>query len=162
MTEICAPILPSLFTPAQIKAELETEVRRATNEAMMAGEIRTNAEAINAINLILIERPYLLKMTVSMFKRRIKGSDLKLALISMDAIDLLMQKHGPPIQYEVMNSLLQRILKMGIPTTRELSPEQILVKKRAGTKSSFKYSFRRALTSSSNRFSLAHPSLESS
>lgn len=121
------------FIPIEDRESLFQEVERATvGRSLLESAKSTDAEAIDNINNMLIDKPALLPVAVKFIKKKIKDSNPRVSLIALDAVDLLMQKHGPPVQYEVMTRVLQRILKMSVPTTRPAGPEEMLVRKRAG------------------------------
>jgi hypothetical protein len=123
------------FIAKEDKDSLYQEVERATvGRSLLESAKSTDSEAIDTINNMLIEKPALLPVAVKFIKQKIKDPNPKVSLIALDAIDLLMQKHGPPVQYEVMVRVLQRILKMSVPTTRPTGPDEMLVRKRAGDK----------------------------
>ena len=125
--------ISDLFISKEDRIALYQEVEKATvGRSLLASAKSTDAEAIDAINNMLIDKPTLLPAAVQFLKRKVKDKDPRIGLIALDAVDLLMQKHGPPVQYEVMNKVLQRILKMSIPTTRISTPEEIALRKRAG------------------------------
>ena len=112
----------------QERETLAQEVEKAVSRP----DGRADPAAIDAINAILIETPQLVPLAVYMLKAKMKSTDCQLALIALDAIDLLMLRHGTPVQREVMENVLQRVLKISIPTTFQLTNDQMLVKRRAG------------------------------
>jgi hypothetical protein len=124
---------PDFFVSKEDRQALQDEVEKATvGRTLLQSATNTDPDAIDSINNMLIDKPVLLPLAVKFLKQKIKDPDPRVSYIALDAVDLLMQKHGPPVQYEVMNRVLQRVLKMSIPTTRESTQEQALVRKRAG------------------------------
>jgi hypothetical protein len=129
---------PDFFVSKEDRQAIQDEVEKATvGRTLLDSATNTDSDAIDAINNILIDKPVLLPTAVKLLKQKIKDKDPRVSYIALDAVDLLMQKHGPPVQYEVMVRVLQRVLKMSVPTTRQSTEEQALVRKRAGRFSVF-------------------------
>jgi hypothetical protein len=125
---------PDFFVAKEDRQALQEEVEKATvGRALLESAKNTDSDAIDNINNMLIDKPALLPTAVKLLKQKIKDQSPRVSYIALDAVDLLMQKHGPPVQYEVMVRVLQRVLKMSVPTKRSMTQEQAMVRKRAGT-----------------------------